>query len=236
MSDKIIDRIRKLFALSQSDNPGEAANALAMAQRLMQKHRIEQAQLEAPDAEEIRIWADDPLDHGGHIPPWKQAVGGAIAEVNDCLCLVSERHVLGGRERVMVIAGRESDFEVCLAMYTWIIGEIDRLAHEANRRHAARFRMGGMGRRWLNSFRHGAGAEVEGRLYREQREARAKLYADPKTSTALDIRRDAVHQWAEENIETRDAKGRTSPIDPEAYELGAMAGRVLPLREDDATG
>ena len=231
--DKVIDRIRKLFRLSQSDNPHEAANALARAQRLMMQHRIEQCQLADPEEDEIKLWQDEPIDSGHTIPPWKQAIGGAIAELNDCLCLVSDRRIQPGNLRVMMVAGRRSDFEACVAMYEWIIGTIDRLALGANRRLGeTRYASAGLGRRWLNSFRHGAGTEVEDRLYAEQRAQRAQLREDPKIATALDIRREEVYDWAKENIDTRAAQGRTAGIDEEAYALGARAGRVMPLRGD----
>ncbi len=214
--------------LRRSDNPGEAANALAQAQRLMAKYRIDQCELDEDD-EEIQVWTDEPLDEGAHVPPWKQAIGGAIAEVNDCVCLVSDRAVGRANRRIMVIAGRRSDYEACALMYRWITSEIDRMAVDSNRRVAAgRHRMG-LGRRWLNSFRHGAAAEVEDRLYQEVREQRQKL--QPETTTALDIRRDAVHQWAEENLQLKGPRGRVDPVDAEAFELGSMFGRFMPLRE-----
>jgi len=233
-ADKVIDRIRKLFRLSQSDNPAEAATALAHAQRLMASHRIEQAQLDAVDDEEIKIWNDEPLESAPAIAPWRQAIGGALAELNDCLCLVTDKPMNGHRK--MAVAGRRSDFEVCVAMYTWIVATIDRLAANASSRLGRRMKRSGMGRRWLNSFRHGAAAEVEARLYQEDTDRRGQLAADPNTSEALAVRHDAVHDWAKDNLETRDSRGRSPDVDPEAFRLGALMGRVMPLKERDESG
>lgn len=230
-TDKVVDRIRKLFRLSQSDNPAEAANALAAAQRMMHAHRVEQAQLDAVDDEEIKIWNDAPLESASAIAPWRQAVGGAIAELNDCLCLVSHQRL--ERVHVMVIAGRKSDLEVCTTMYRWIIATIDELAITASRRVAPRVHRMSMGRRWLNSFRHGAAGEVEERLYRAHRGRRAQLAADPRTSRALAVRHDAVHEWAKENLDTRGPQGRSPDVDREAFALGAQIGRTMPLRDGD---
>ena len=44
--EKILDRIKKLFALADSANVNEAGNAAAQAQLLMAKHAIEAAMLE----------------------------------------------------------------------------------------------------------------------------------------------------------------------------------------------
>lgn len=228
---KIIDRIRKLLRLALSDNAGEAANALAHAQRLMARHRIERSQLDEPDPEEIELFMDEPLEHVAIIPPWKQALGGAIAEVNDCLCLVSERRVDG--KRVMAIAGRREDFDAVSLMYRWIVGEIERLCREAAHRRGFDARVVGRGRRWMHSFRTGAATEVEDRIYREQADQRAALAADPTTMHALDVRRGAVHEWAEENIEQHDPSPRLPELDREAFELGALAGRTISLRGRD---
>jgi len=47
--DKIKSRIKKLLALSRSPNPSEAASALKMAQELMAKHRLGQADANVTD-------------------------------------------------------------------------------------------------------------------------------------------------------------------------------------------
>lgn len=46
MSEEVFDRIKKLLSLSSSANENEAAIALAMAQKLMQKHNISQKDIE----------------------------------------------------------------------------------------------------------------------------------------------------------------------------------------------
>lgn len=49
MSEKIIDKIKKLLALSKSDNPNEAALALQKAQALMQEHNITMGRISLSD-------------------------------------------------------------------------------------------------------------------------------------------------------------------------------------------
>lgn len=57
MSDiqaRILDKLKKLLALSKSDNPHEAALALQRAQKLMGAYGISQSELELADfGEEI---------------------------------------------------------------------------------------------------------------------------------------------------------------------------------------
>ena len=234
--DKVIDRIRKLFKLAADNpSPAEAAVALAQAQRMMHRHRIEQTQLDAPDEEEIGLYVDEPIATGSTIPAWKQAIADVIAELNDCVSLVSEsRSPVGDRmERIMVIAGRRVDFEAVVLMYNWIANIIEEAAARTSSRLASeRFGSSGMGRRWINSFRHGAAAEVEERLLQEQRSQRVQLAADPTTGAALAIRSEAVEEWMQEHIDARDAGSPASSVDPEAFHLGAAVGRSMPLRSD----
>ena len=50
---KILDKIRKLLALSKSPNENEAAVALAMAQELMLRYNIDNIDLEQESTEDI---------------------------------------------------------------------------------------------------------------------------------------------------------------------------------------
>jgi hypothetical protein len=72
---------------------------------------------------------------------------------------------------------------------------------------------------------------VEARIVREEATQRRALASDPATQTALDVRRGAVVEWAERNLEQHDPNPSRAALDPEAYELGALAGRTIPLRE-----
>ena len=52
--DKILDRIKKLLALSMSSNVNEAANAAAASQRLMLEHRL--TEVDVSDAQEGQMF------------------------------------------------------------------------------------------------------------------------------------------------------------------------------------
>ena len=227
-----VEKVRRLLKLAQSDNPSEAANAMAMAQRIMARHRVTEAQLEQPDLDEIALWRDEPLERGGAIAGWRQALGGAIAEANDCLCLLSTEPDADG-QYVLTVAGRRADFDAVLVMYRWIIDRIDAIARAQARRHAAGHGARMMGRRWIESFRQGAAAEVEVRVHRERRRQVRALAVDPKTASALAVRHDAVDRWAEENIAQEEPPDHVADVDSEAFALGALAGRIMPLRSDD---
>jgi hypothetical protein len=221
---KIVTRIRRLLRLAQSSEPHEAANALAHAQRLMHQHRIERLEV-GEDDETIALYSDEPIDSARDFARWRQALGEAISEANDCLCLLSERRIDG--HRIMVLAGRREDFEVARAMYRWITTTIDEESREWSRREPR-------GIRWLVSFRTGAAAVVEERLARELQDQRAQLTADPSTSRALARRADAVREWADENANMREAADVREDYDRDGWARGAALGRAMQLRPGGA--
>lgn len=53
--DRIIDKIRKCLALSQSDNQHEAASAMRQAQKLMKKYSIDAATVDLPTIKESAV-------------------------------------------------------------------------------------------------------------------------------------------------------------------------------------
>lgn len=60
--DKLLRKIKKLLALSKSNNPHEAASALAMAQKLMAENQLNQSQVEFSQAHAKQKTAINPPD------------------------------------------------------------------------------------------------------------------------------------------------------------------------------
>ena len=85
----ILDRLRKLHALSKSDNPHEAALAASLVQKLMMEHHLEELDL---SQDEHR--PEEPIeDHGSidpsrtgprRIPNWQVNLADAVARSVDC--------------------------------------------------------------------------------------------------------------------------------------------------------
>ena len=79
--DKILDRVKKLLALSTSSNVNEAANAAAAAQRLMLEHRLTEA--DVSDTQEGQMFE---LSMGavGFASRWKFVLVTAVARAFFC--------------------------------------------------------------------------------------------------------------------------------------------------------
>ena len=80
MSDKIVDKIRKLLALSKSSNPNEAAIALQKATQLMEEYQIKNIDL-IPEQD---VTHSDLEEVTGQHYVWAKSLAYACAKLFDC--------------------------------------------------------------------------------------------------------------------------------------------------------
>lgn len=215
---QILDKIRKLLALSKSDNANEAAAAAGAAQRLMQEHRIAEAELEGDsEPQERASLATDPIDtFGEQAPIWKGSLCNGLTKLHGCECWTSSKRDGARVVRCMLIVGRPSDVASVRYLYAWLVSEIERLAQ----RHAM-----GKGRTFANSYRMGAVAGCLEAMRGANRDVRAKA-----TGEAL-VRIDARALESQSvlgslglNLRQRSTSAR---LKRDAYERGQAAGRGL---------
>jgi hypothetical protein len=161
-----VDKIRKLLSLAQSENEHEAASAAAMAQALMDTHRIEVAMLDEssePD-EEIETW-DDPLQETS--ATWARTLGHQIARANGC-----STYRTGSSQ---IICGRASKVATARYIFAYCKREIEKLAA----------RKSGNGRTWLNNYRHGCVAAINDAIAKEKYTAREQMRAKAADACTL---------------------------------------------------
>jgi hypothetical protein len=174
--DKIKDKIKKLLALTESDNVNEAANAAARAQALIDQHNIDVAMLdEQPDDEEIIRgvkWVCFTVKK--RMPSWRWGLLWGVAEVNDCQPWWDMNYTGGKYHKDAYVIGRPTDCQNVQAMYQFIEGQIDYLASQRK----------GNGRAWINSFRLGAVSEIKRRLRHERDQRRLKLREEAEAKQA----------------------------------------------------
>lgn len=114
--DEAIEKARKLFALAQSDNPHEAAQAAARAQEILARFSIDAAMLETSSTEEpeedIRRF-NDPLDTTkNNWATWRLTLASVICKANQAKNFTSGN--------AMLLIGRPSD--VSKVRYIYICG------------------------------------------------------------------------------------------------------------------
>jgi hypothetical protein len=84
--EHIIDKIKKCLALSQSDNPNEAAAALRQAQALMRKHGLDEAAV--ADAEVGEAVVEVKSANARRPPMWEAKLIAVIGEAFGCRPLI----------------------------------------------------------------------------------------------------------------------------------------------------
>ena len=150
--EQALERVRKLLALAESDNPHEAALAMGRAQALMESHRISMAALDdSPDDEPIQLW-DDPLDSRVRAT-WKKRLGMTLCTANGCAIYNSSG--------ALVITGRASNVQTVRYLYRYCVRAIDRLTRSNG---------AGNGRTWMNNYRLGC-VDAIAKAIRAEREA-----------------------------------------------------------------
>jgi hypothetical protein len=183
--EKILDRVRKLLALSESSNEHEAAQAAARAAELMIEHEISEASIaaEAPGEQRTQPIYDTAIDHDGKVIEWKRAIVAGLAESMGC----QYYHRSSGwrwhnykhnykRVRVQAtyqIIGTKSAIATIRYMYPLLTAEVTRLADLAYADEVAEclssYVQPPSARGWKGAFRTGCAHRIATRL-REQRE------------------------------------------------------------------
>lgn len=159
--DHIIDKIRKLLALSTSSNEHEAASAAAKAAQLMAEYQLEDAQLRVEDKEghEAEPIVQEQIDTAGRIIHWRGSIASALAKSLGCHSWYSGSNIK--------LFGRPSAIRTVSYMFQYLTSEVERLACEAWNNNEPNITYDSA-RRWKNAFRIGAATTISNRL-REQR-------------------------------------------------------------------
>jgi hypothetical protein len=188
-TQEAIDKVRKLLALSQSNNEHEAAAAAARAAAIMESHRLDEAMLleaerrddETDDKREgFAINVDMPAERTTkQTVTWYWALAWSVAKANRCM----PRYHYGKGGKQVVFAGRPADAAAARYMLDAIANDVDQLAARFVRTGNVRMRTtyhadgtrttARMSRAAGNSFRLGCVSTIGERLRSTASEAAA---------------------------------------------------------------
>ena len=128
--DKVIERVRKLLALS-ANNPSEneAAAAAAKAQQILIEHNLSMAEVkdhETADEEDFEIV---PVANTTS-KPWRRFLGAAVGELYFCKYFYTTTNVPGKRAKrdVHTFVGAKHNIAVATMMFTYLYKTVARLA------------------------------------------------------------------------------------------------------------
>lgn len=185
---EVVDQVKKLLALGQSDNEHESAAAIGRANALMEEYRITAACMaEKKDEEEdVQGW-DDPLSTSNR--DWQRHLARVLASANGCSTWISR---VQGNASINII-GKPSNVQTVRYLYNYCIKEIDRLAHGQR----------GNGRNWIHQYRNGCVDAIE-----ESIELESNMLCDrirgTKTGSELMVINNAIVVVKEEHLHAKE--------------------------------
>lgn len=220
-----------LLRLAQSDNPHEAALAAARAQEIIDRYKLNIASATTDNAaavessEPVQNFDRDPLAQDATVQRWKCYLAMGIAKGNQCMVYTCGTAIC--------LIGRASDVATVRYFFTYLVGEIERLAEKHCR---------GCGRTYWNNFRIGAAETVTQRL----EESRAQTIENVKAealanggesalvvvNNSLALMKKKAHEvdlWAASNMKLRNRSAGKTRHHESARDAGRRAGRSIPL-------
>lgn len=218
----VIDKVKKLLALSKSSNANEAAAAAATANRLIDQYRLEESEIELSNSVQEDIFVDtESLYETGRLTQWKSTLASILAHHYGCAIYNHK----GYRKNAFKLVGRKSDITVVRYMFAWLCLEIDRLSNEASK---GRDFTRSTGKVFSNSFCSGAVAGIKTQL-NASREEITKT-ANSVALVKLNQRLDEANDFMRKGIKLKkSASFSKSYLDRDAYEAGKNRGSSIHL-------
>ena len=121
----VIDKVKKLLALSKSSNQNEAANATAAANRLIDEYRLSENDLNDSDM----IVDNEFIYETGRVIPWKRGLIYVLSN-HYGVAVINQCDFSNGRcKSRFKLIGNKSDVQIVKYMFAWLTSEITRLSN-----------------------------------------------------------------------------------------------------------
>lgn len=217
--NKILDRVRKLLALSEnSPSENEAALAAANAAKLMEEYQLTEAlvRLDAPvlPAEKIVTEQLDPVTNEARKRvAWRETVSAAVAD--DCQVREYLRYRTVGtypnlvKQTNVVGMGRESSVQTWRYTTQYLCRVVDELADAGWDELDDYTRRNSSARSWKNAFRVGCASRIAVRL------------AEARASRTMTREAQVAHAMATLNVDDDRASQALTIVDRDKDQLDA---------------
>jgi hypothetical protein len=230
MDTKIIERMKKLLAMSQdASSEHEAMIAARRLHALMSKHDISLSELESKE--------QDQVDEDGFKTinlPYRRWIAQAIAELYYCKTYYITGGGLSKNHAQLMVVGKEHHRQIALVIIDQVLRLIDRLA-----RQSCLEALGYRQSTYISSFQKGAAVAICDRCIDLVEAARAGTLVDEETGNTLpvlaslyDQEEQLIDQFLESMDFTKRKQPKTKPVNPFAVASGAEAGKQVPLHQE----
>lgn len=226
--EKLIDKIRKLMALSHSPNEHEAALAAARAREILDKYDLSLTEVEMNDEEII----EHRVDTGTRKAPlWMGRLAVSVSRAFNCRVF----RVYG----IMVFCGTKADTQVAEYTYMFLFRAVKRLSKE----HKASLEKSGIwdthykgrhgSRAYMQSYALGVVNAIDQKL-REfvQSKERMQKYEDYNKATGKDlivIKNNAVDRYVSK-LRLRHTRSHAN-LDYSGFSAGQKDGRSVQIHQ-----
>lgn len=256
-NNKIIDKLAKMLRHQESARAiGSAAEAEAFAvriQELLNTHKLEMSDIQFVEQERTEPIDEEIVrpDDVGARPEnkrvkWQENLAYAIARSNDCRTLISNH------SNYAFFVGRQSDREICVALFryflTLILDMAEKAAGEAreSERVTLQNNLGnfysGARLRWRmrdfrESFSNGMSQAIQRRLIERRQEMEKRMEAQAAESTAvIHLRKTSedIQNYLDDKFKDQKPRRAQDNIKQtghvrEAYQRGLQAGESVAL-------
>ena len=207
---KILDKIKKLFALATSPNENEAQLAMEKASELLAKHNLSMADLQNETKEQPRMFMFS-KDMGERVPKWKQLIYVVLPKTFDCAVLIERSY----RKQEYIIIGQKEDVEMTTYFCNYFINAIPKLTKNYPELYNTKLK---------NDFIYGATVTVLSRLDKMYK----KMETVKTTALVLANKRKLVDDYINSmgNVQNRKMSYRNN-ISRNAYMQGVAAGNSM---------
>ena len=217
IKDKILDKVKKLLALAESDNENEAAAAAGAAQRLLLEHNLTISDVSKVTQEDATI-EEKAVDVQGRLSAWRLSLCEGVATALGCRVLISK----GYGKTSLLIVGAPNDVCVAQVTYEYLIGVVDKLTRQNAR---------GWGRTYANSYRQGIVARLQERLRAQTKQNKEELKEKAtEVGTALVLRKEQNLSDYMNKFKGTYRSGNSS-LDYGAYSSGYQDGEGVSLNQ-----
>ncbi|MEQ8762824.1 MAG: DUF2786 domain-containing protein [Planctomycetota bacterium] len=219
LDDRLTERIRKLLALAESQNPNEAAAAAARAAELMARYRIDRVLLEAHDPEVEDLFFEETREKH----TWRGILADGVTRSFGCR--IYWRHAPNGIR--MHGVGTASDLAAARYLFELLAAEIESLAERCADSLTRTASESG----WRRDFLLSAASTLRVRLREHSRETRDRLGRSDENEARAPALLDRRDRRAADYLERLHC-ARSGPVryrDPSGRAAGRRAADSIDL-------
>jgi hypothetical protein len=220
--ESIIEKIKKLRALAGNNNSvEEVATATRLAEELIQKHQLEDAELEISFGSTEQVLEDQEAltDWKLRQTIWQNSLLSCLCQAYNCEGVLKQTK---DGSLAFYAIGRPSNISTLRYQYSYFVLELTRLAQSLSPFGLKR----GSAKKWYNSFYHGAVQAIGSELRRSKQEIKstanfsALAIIDKQAREALDLKHRLYPRAGSKKLHIRN-------INYDAYNIGKQAGSSL---------